>query len=147
MKLLIVSRYDRSARAINTIIKYVRAGKALGHQPREREQAAGDKRRHAQGRLARGRLPHVAQGDVQHLGWTTRIDAGKVTPQRELIAEQRGHRVGVGVAADVAQQRLIVDVAQRVVVQAKRLAQSHRHHAGAERRIQRLAHAQIGGNG
>ena len=32
MKLLIVSRYDRSARAINTIIKYVRAGKALGHE-------------------------------------------------------------------------------------------------------------------
>src|SRR5207302_1846184 len=32
MKLLIVSRYDCSARAINTIIKYVRAGKALGHE-------------------------------------------------------------------------------------------------------------------
>jgi len=32
MKLLIVSRYDRSARAINTITKYVRVGKALGHE-------------------------------------------------------------------------------------------------------------------
>jgi hypothetical protein len=32
MKLLIVSRYDRSARAINTITKYVRIGKALGHE-------------------------------------------------------------------------------------------------------------------
>ena len=32
MKLLIASRYDRSARAINTITKYVKAGKALGHE-------------------------------------------------------------------------------------------------------------------
>src|SRR5262245_20049706 len=32
MKLLIVSRFDRSARAINTITKYVRVGKALGHE-------------------------------------------------------------------------------------------------------------------
>src|SRR5215207_11247712 len=32
MKLLIVSRFDRSARAINTITKYLRAGKALGHE-------------------------------------------------------------------------------------------------------------------
>jgi hypothetical protein len=32
MKLLIVSRYDRSARAINTITKYIRVGKTLGHQ-------------------------------------------------------------------------------------------------------------------
>jgi 2-methylcitrate dehydratase PrpD len=43
------------------------------------------------------------------------------------------HRVCVGVAADEAQQRLIVDVAQRVVVQAQRLPQSHRHRAGAKR--------------
>lgn len=32
MKLLIVSRFDRSARAINTITKYVRVGKQLGHE-------------------------------------------------------------------------------------------------------------------
>jgi len=32
MKLLIVSRFDRSARAINTITKYVRVGKSLGHE-------------------------------------------------------------------------------------------------------------------
>lgn len=32
MKLLIVSRYDRCARAINTIIKYVSVGKLLGHE-------------------------------------------------------------------------------------------------------------------
>lgn len=31
MKVLIVSRYDRSARAINTIVKYTRIGNALGH--------------------------------------------------------------------------------------------------------------------
>jgi hypothetical protein len=32
MKLLIVSKLDRSARAIETITKYVQAGKALGHE-------------------------------------------------------------------------------------------------------------------
>jgi hypothetical protein len=32
MKVLIVSRFDRSARAINTITKYVRVGKSLGHE-------------------------------------------------------------------------------------------------------------------
>src|SRR5262245_34834320 len=31
MKLLVVSRFDRSARAINTIVNYVRTGKRLGH--------------------------------------------------------------------------------------------------------------------
>ena len=31
MKLLIVSRFDRAARAINTIVNYVRAGRAHGH--------------------------------------------------------------------------------------------------------------------
>jgi len=31
MKLLIVSRFDRSARAINTITKYAKLGKSLGH--------------------------------------------------------------------------------------------------------------------
>jgi hypothetical protein len=32
MKLLVVSRYDRSARAINAIVNYVRIGTALGHE-------------------------------------------------------------------------------------------------------------------
>lgn len=32
MKLLVVSRFDRSARAISTIVNYARAGKALGHE-------------------------------------------------------------------------------------------------------------------
>jgi hypothetical protein len=32
MKLLIVSRFDRSARAISTILKYVRVGMTLGHE-------------------------------------------------------------------------------------------------------------------
>ena len=32
MKLLIVSRFDRSARAINTITKYVKVGNSLGHE-------------------------------------------------------------------------------------------------------------------
>src|SRR5262245_25751698 len=32
MKLLIVSRFDRSARAIYPILKYVRVGKRLGHE-------------------------------------------------------------------------------------------------------------------
>src|SRR5262249_16627548 len=32
MKLLIVSRFDRSARAINTITKYARIGRTLGHE-------------------------------------------------------------------------------------------------------------------
>ena len=97
--------------------------------------------------LARGRLAHITHSDTQHLGRATGIDAGKIMPKRELVAEQRRHRVRVGVAADVAQQRLIVDVAHRVVVQPERLAQSHRHHTGAERRLQRLPHPQVGGNG
>jgi hypothetical protein len=32
MKLLVVSRYDWSARAINTLVNYARAGRALGHE-------------------------------------------------------------------------------------------------------------------
>ena len=32
MKLLVVSRYDRAARAINTLANYVKAGRALGHE-------------------------------------------------------------------------------------------------------------------
>ena len=50
------------------------AGEALGHQSREREQAAGDQRRHAIRRLAGARLPQIAHGHAQHLGRPTWID-------------------------------------------------------------------------
>jgi hypothetical protein len=93
------------------------------------------------------RLAQIAHGHAQHLGRPTWIDAGEVLAQRQLIAEQRGHGVRVGVASDVPQQRLIVDVAQRVAAEVQCRAQSHRHNTGAERRLQRLPHPQIGGNG
>ena len=42
------------------------------------------------------------------------VDALKVPAQRDLVAERRRQQVGVGIAADVAKQRLVIDVAARI---------------------------------
>jgi hypothetical protein len=56
------------------------AGKAVGHHSRQRQQAAGNERCHAMGRIASARLPHVAHGHAKHRRRLTCIDSGKVVP-------------------------------------------------------------------
>ena len=43
---------------------------------------------------------------------------GKVLAQRQLIPEGTGHLVGLGVAADIAQQRLVIDLAKLAFAKA-----------------------------
>ena len=68
----------------------------------------------------------------------------EVLAQRDLVAERGGEQVGVGVAADVAQDRLVIDLAPLVGVEAQRIGEPHREHAGSEREVPRLAGGQVG---
>ena len=52
--------------------------------------------------------------------------------------------MGVGVAADIAQQRLMKDHAALVGVEAQFLGKAHRQHARPQRKIPRLAGRQVG---
>src|SRR2546422_1013886 len=65
-------------------------------------------------------------------------------PGADLVAEERREGVRFGVAADVAEQRLVVDVAQLAWTQAELLAEPDRQHAGGEGMLDRLAHAEVG---
>jgi len=45
------------------------------------------------------------------------IDAGQILAQRNLVAKRRCQKVGVGVASDVTQQRLMIDIAALALIE------------------------------
>jgi hypothetical protein len=51
--------------------------------------------------------------------------------------------MGVGIAPNVAQQRLVIDVAALVNIEPGGFREPHRQHAGAQRKIPGLAGRQI----
>ena len=75
------------------------------------------------------RCTDVAREDSQDVGNLARVDQRDVPPQRELVAEQRREHVRLRVTADVAQQRLIVDLGELRVVEPERFAQPYGQHA------------------
>ena len=80
-------------------------------------------------------LGHLAHHDGRHAG-----------VEGDLVAaDEGGLLVGVGCAADEAQQGEVVDVAEVAARPAQLPPRGDREQAGAQRLLQRLAHAQIGG--
>ena len=65
--------------------------------------------------------------------------------KRDLVAEQGGQRVGLGIAADVAHQREIEGFAHVFRVHIERAGEIDRQHAGAQRKIRGLPHRKLGG--
>ena len=51
--------------------------------------------------------------------------------------------MGVGIASDIAEQGLMIDVAAIMFVEARNLGKPHRQHAGPQREIPRLAGGQV----
>ena len=62
----------------------------------------------------------------------------------DLVTPVRCQEMRVGIAADVAQQRLVIDAAARVLVEPRDLRKPHPQHAGAQREIPRVTGGQIG---
>jgi hypothetical protein len=52
--------------------------------------------------------------------------------------------VAVGIASDVAQERLMINGAAHGVVEARGVSHSHRQNAGAQRKISRVPGGEIG---
>ena len=71
------------------------------------------------------------------------VDPLQVAAKSDLIAEGRRQQMGVGIASDVAQQRLMVDAAARIDVQARDLGQPHRQYTGPQRKIPRVTGGQV----
>ena len=88
-----------------------------------------------------------ADEDSPELGVAAEVGDREVLAERDLVAEGRGEQVGVGVAADVAQDRLVIDLAPLGRVEAQRRGEPHGEHAGAKRKIPRLASGEVGGIG
>ena len=88
-----------------------------------------------------------ADEDRPELGMAAEVGDREVLAERDLVAEGGGEQVGVGVAADVAQDRLVIDLAPLGGVEAQRRGEPHREHARAKREIPRLAGGEVGGIG
>ena len=71
------------------------------------------------------------------------VDALKVPAKGDLIAKRRRQQVGVGIASDVTKQRLVIDAAALMFVEARNLGQPHRQHAGSQRKIPRMTRGQV----
>ncbi len=101
------------------------------------------------GRVDRTRATSVARrsGEAQHLGRLAGTDGRELAAESQPIAKHGGHGVGIGVATDVAEESLVIDVAERLVAEVEGLPQSHREDAGGKGGFEWLAHAEVGGDG
>jgi hypothetical protein len=71
------------------------------------------------------------------------IDAGKIPSKRDLVADCRSQQMGVGIASDIAKQRLVIDIAALAVLEAGHVGQPHRQHARPHGKIARLACGEV----
>src|SRR6185295_5886706 len=76
------------------------------------EQPARDRRHHLERPGARIGAAQMSEDERHHLAGAAGVDEREVAAKLELVAEQRDHRVGLGGAADVAQQRVIIALGQ-----------------------------------
>ena len=88
---------------------------------------------------ARARMRASASSDL-----AAHVGAGQLGAQRDFIAPRRGKQMRVGVAADIAQERLMIDAATHVLVELGDIGQPHAQHAGPQRKISRVARGQVG---
>jgi hypothetical protein len=95
-----------------------------GSGARTADKAFGDGQdQRRQGRAGIG-AAHRANEQRNELGRTGEIDRRDIATERDLIPEQGGKRIGLGIAPDVAQQGLIVDLAISTISSAPRPAAS-----------------------
>src|SRR5262249_12378416 len=72
------------------------------------------------------------------------VDVMELAAQSDLVTPVRRQQVRIGVAADVAQQRLVIDAAAGVLVEPCDICKPHPQQAGAQREILRVTGGQIG---
>jgi hypothetical protein len=71
------------------------------------------------------------------------VDAMQVPPQRDLVAPRGRQQVGVGVAADITEERLMVDRAPCGLVELRDVRQAHRQHARVQGKVSRVPRGEI----
>ena len=84
-----------------------------------------------------------ADKGFDELRMVAEVDAGEVLAHGDLIAKRRRQEVRVGIAADIAKQGLVVDIAALMIVEARSLGEPHRQHAAPQRKIPRLTGGQV----
>ena len=105
--------------------------------------AALDRLRQFLGRGAGELSRNGADEDLDELRPVAHVDVMQLAAQGDFVAPGRRQQMRVGIASDVAQQRLMIDVAPRAFVEARDLRKPHRQHAGSQREIPRMAGGQI----
>src|SRR5207249_3050038 len=88
-------------------------------------------------------LTEMAQDEGEKLRRLARIDRRVVGANVELVAEERSQGLTLGIAADVAEERLVVDLAQLVRSQPRGVGEPDGEHARAQRELERLPHPQV----
>lgn len=75
------------------------------------------------------RPAHVARDQPQDRRTIAGVDQRELAAEIDLVAEQRGQRITLGVAADEAEQRVIVDFAEFLAGKAEGAAEPHAEQA------------------
>jgi hypothetical protein len=109
---------------------------------RHRHERLRDPPRALQGRVP---LAQAAEHAGHDLGRRSEVQRHEPGPRRQLVAERLGRDLGFGGAAQEAQQGEVVDDVELGPAQVERIAETGRQHARAEGVLDRLAHAQVGG--
>ena len=90
---------------------------------------------------------HAREGadeSLEDLRMAAHVDQRQILAKRDLVAERRRQQMGVGIAPDVAEQGLMIDVAALFKVETGGVGQPHRQHARAQRKIPRLTGGEVG---
>src|SRR5258708_4247872 len=71
------------------------------------------------------------------------FDAGKIAAKRDFIAKRRREQMRVRIASDVAEHRLVIDVAALLEIEARGVCKPHRQHARPQRKLSRLTSGEV----
>jgi hypothetical protein len=107
--------------------------KTLEHAPNHRPQRLACLRAHDRAQEHRGQLCRV-----------THVYRRQAATQLDFVTEQRRHRVRLGVTANVAEQRMTIDFAQRITLKPEGRGQAHSEHASLQRVLHGLTNREIG---
>jgi hypothetical protein len=90
-------------------------------------------------------LTEVAKDAGDHSCWRPEIQRHQPRARGELVAECLGRDVCLGGAAQEAQERHVVDRPELLLAQSQRVAETGGQDTGAQGVLDRLAHAEVGG--
>ena len=94
-------------------------------------------------RRAREEAGDGSDEDRGKLRPVSEVEALQLSTERDLVAPRRRQQVAVGVAADVAEQRLMIDGAAHGLVEARGVGHPHRENTGPQRKVSRMPGGEV----